>query len=197
VRASAFHRLLRSKVVVVALLVVWPRSAQGQQPSWKTYLDTLYGYAFDYPPTYQIRKEFQTLYLTDGHLRTEIHVEDWTKPVTRGENQWDLGSLAQNRALASCMADGPDCSTSCQIRRVEEIPNAHGVRMVAVIRRRFDTCEHPDTALSIDPLFVADLSGGGTYRLLILGSQLDEPGVPVETLRSIVATIRRIGNQPR
>jgi integrase-like protein len=138
-----------------------------------------------------------TLYLTDGHLRTEVYVEDWTKSVARAGNHWDLASLAENRALSSCMADGPDCSTSCKMRQVEEIPNAHGVRVVAVIRRRFDTCEHPDTARSIDPLYVADLSGGGTYRLLILGSQLDEPGVPVETVRSIVATIRRVGNQPK
>ena len=187
-RESPLRPLLLGKVVVLALLAVPPEPAEGQRPSWKTHVDTLYGYAFDYPPAYQIRQEFHTLYLTDGHLRTEVYVEDWTKSVAREGNHWDLASLAENRALSSCMADGPDCSTSCKMRQVEEIPNAHGVRVVAVIRRRFDTCEHPDTALSIDPLFVADLSGGGTYRLLILGSQLDEPGVPVETLQSPLGT---------
>jgi hypothetical protein len=62
---------------------------------------------------------------------------------------------------------------------------------------RFDTCEHQDTALTIDPLYVAHLSGGGNYYLLILGSILDQPGVPIETVRSIVATIRRVGEQRR
>ena len=185
------------RLLLVPLLAFSPEPTHGQHPAWKTHVDTLYGYAFDYPPAYQIREEFHSLYLTDGHLRTEVYVEDWTKPVTRGENRWDLASLAANRALSSCMADGPDCSTSCKIRQVEDIPNSHGVRVVAVIRKRFDTCEHPDTARSIDPLYVVDLSGGGTYRLLLFGSQFDEPGVPVETVRSIVATIRRVGDQRR
>jgi len=197
VRESPLRPLLLGKVVVLALLAVPPEPAEGQRPSWKTHVDTLYGYAFDYPPAYQIRQEFHTLYLTDGHLRTEVYVEDWTRSVTRGGNHWDLASLAANRALSNCMADGPDCSTSCKIRQVEEVPNSHGLRVVAVNRKRFDTCEHPDTARSIDPLYVADLSGGGTYHLLILGSQVDEPGLPGEMLRSIVATIRRAGDQRR
>ena len=44
----------------------WPELTHGQHPSWKTHVDTLNGYAFDYPPAYQIREEFHTLYLADG-----------------------------------------------------------------------------------------------------------------------------------
>jgi hypothetical protein len=189
--------LFRGHLIALALLGSCSKSAQGQQASWKTYVDTLHGYALDYSPAYQIREEFHTLWLTDGRLRTEVYIEDWTKPVTRGQDRWDLASLAADRAVASCMADGPDCSTSCKVRNVEDVPNSHGVRVVAVTRRRFDTCEHPDTALTIDPLYVVDLSGGGKYYLLILGSILDQPGVPIETVRSIVATIRRVGEQRR
>ena len=54
--------LFRGHLIALALLGSWSQSAQGQQASWKMYVDTLHGYALDYPPAYRIREEFHTLY---------------------------------------------------------------------------------------------------------------------------------------
>ena len=194
-RAHTQGILLRGGLVL-ALLCVCSERAHTQDPSWKTYTDTVYGYAFNYPPRYRMQEQFQSLYLTDGHIRTEVYVLDLTRSMSRAGSHWDLASLAAERAQATCMADGPDCSTSCKARGVELIPNSHDVRVVAVPRTRFDTCR-PSPARTLDPLYVADLSGGGTYYLLIFGAELDKPAVPVDTLRVIVATIRRVAKPER
>ena len=196
-RVSPLSMPLRGKLVALALLVFGPARAQTQDQSWKTHVDTLFGYAFSYPASYHIEQQSYRLYLTDGHLSTEVYVENWTKPVTRGEYRWDLASLAANRAEGSCMVGGPDCSMSCKVRNPEVIPNSQGVRVVAVSRRLFGACEERSIDIDIDPLYVADLSGGGAYYLLIFESRLNQHGVPVETVRSIVATIRRVGKQAR
>jgi len=183
--------IIRLSGLVLALLGVRLERACAQDPSWKTYTDTMHGYAFNYPARYRMQEQFHALFLTDGRVRTQVYVEDWTRAMSRGGSNWDLASLAAERAETSCLADGPDCSTSCKARSVEAIANSYGVRVVVVPRTRFDTCK-PSPARTLDPLYVADLSGGGTYYLLIFGADLDEPAVPVDTLRAIVATVRRI-----
>ncbi len=188
--------IIRLSGLVVALLGVRLERACAQDPSWKTYTDSLHGYAFKYPARYRMQEQFHTVFLTDGRVRTQVYVEDWTRAMSQGESHWDLASLAAERAETSCLADGPHCSTSCKARSVEAIPNSYGVRVVVVPRARFDTCK-PSPAPTLDPLYVADLSGGGTYYLLIFGADLDEAAVPVDTLRAIVATIRRVAKQTR
>jgi len=186
--------MLLSGLVFALLSARWERAC-AQDPSWKTYTDTVHGYAFNYPARYRMQAQFAGVDLTDGQVRTEVYVLDLTRSVSRG-GPWDLASFAAERAEASCAADGPDCSTSCKARTVEAVPNSYGVQVVVVPRTRFDTCE-PSPARTLDPLYVADLSGGGTYSLLLFGAILDHPAVPVDTLRAIVATIRRVGKQAR
>ena len=184
---------LRGAPILLAFFSLPTQRAYSQRGAWRVYTDTIYGYAFNYPAPYEMRDSFN---LTDGRVRTMVHVEDWTRPVTRGDTKWEHQSLAAERAEVSCMADGPTCSTSCKVRSLEEVPNLHGVRVVAVRQRRFDTCKSDSTG-TIDPVFIADLSGAGVYYLLIFHPMIDEPGVPVATLRSIVATIRRVKGRPR
>ena len=182
-------------ILFLALGSVGSVQAAAQDPSRRTYTDTVYGYAFDYPARYQVQQQFHSVFLTDGHVHTEVYVEDWTRAMSRAGSHWDLASLAAERAEASCMADGPDCSTSCKAHSVQEIPNSHGVRVLSIPRTRFDTCK-PSPARTLDPLYVADLSNGAAYHLLIFGARLDEPGVPSDTLRAIVATLRRVFQKP-
>src|SRR5882672_1477487 len=113
--------IIRLSGLVLALLGVRLERACAQDPSWKTYTDTMHGYAFNYPARYRMQEQFHALFLTDGRVRTQVYVEDWTRAMARGGSNWDLASLAAERAETSCLADGPDCSTSCKARSVEAI----------------------------------------------------------------------------
>jgi len=190
VHARPLGNAVLGALVLVALLSCDSEPAYSQTPLWKTYTDTVHGYEFSYPPDYQIRESPYDLYLVGGDRRTEFYVEDWTRSVTRGM-QWDLGKLAPERAVTACMADGPDCSTSCTVKSLEQVPNSHRVRILGVTRTRVNSCD-TGPPLTRVPIYVADISGGGAYWLLIIAPRHDEPGVAVGVLRSIVATIRRV-----
>ena len=186
------RRQLNLARLVGLLACSWSQTLHSQQPSSNTYVDSLYGYAFDYPSNYHVQAEGNLRFLTDGHLRTEVYVEDWTKSVLRGGGHWDFNSLVKERAATSCLADGPEGHMSCEVGEVQAVPNLHGIRFVVVTRKLFDSSADPDTGQTIDPFYAADLSGGGKYCLLVLASWPQRPGVPNDSILSVVATARRI-----
>ena len=77
------------------------------------------------------------------------------------------------------------------MQRVEEAPNTHGVRVFEVTRRGLGNCDATWNRV-LPPMYVADLSDGGTYFLLIVAPRLADPGVALDMLPSIIATIRRV-----
>ena len=159
-RSSRLKQILVCRLPWV-LLVVWiPQEALAQTKAWKTYTDT----------------------------GTALYIEDWTRSVRRGETQWDLAKVASERALTACMADGPDCSVSCKLQSSEEVPNGHGVPVLALTRNEFDTCKR-GVSRRLDPTYIVDLSRTGSYLLLIFGTLPNRRGVAPDVLRLIVATI--------
>jgi hypothetical protein len=186
--ASRVTMVPRAALALLGLLGIRSESAHSQ--SWKTYTDTVHRYAFSYPPGYQIRESRGSLVLDDRKGRTEFYVENWTRSVTQGREKWDMAKLAPERAVTACMADGPGCSINCTVKNLEDVQNSHGVHVVRVTRNRVDTCARTP-ARALVPVYVADLSGNGTYFLLVVAPE-EEPGVAPDVLRSIVATIRRV-----
>ena len=187
-RSSRLKQILLCRLPWV-LLVVWiPPEAHAQTKGWKTYTDTVHGYAFNYPPGYEIDSSAVGLSLKHGDTSTWFYIEDWTRSVRRGETQWDLPKVASERALTACMADGPHCSVSCKLQSSEEVPNGHGVPVLALTRNEFDTCKR-GASRRLDPTYIVDLSRTGSYLLLIFGTLPNRRGVAPDVLRLIVATI--------
>src|SRR2546430_1232879 len=80
-RSSRLKRILLCRLPWV-LLVVWiPQEALAQTKAWKTYTDTVHGYAFNYPPGYEIdssavdcvRVGLPSFGLRKGFLRNPDH----------------------------------------------------------------------------------------------------------------------------
>ena len=174
------------------LVVGMPREAASQTTSWKTYTDTLHGYQFSYPLDYEIQgsgTDF-SLQQRDARTESEFYIEDWTRPVRRGET-WEFAKLATERALAACLADSPDCSISCTVRGSEEVPNEHHMRILAITRNEVDTCKRGVTR-TLAPIYIIDLTRDRSYLLLIIDTWPNRRGVAPDVLRSIVATVRRV-----
>jgi len=150
------------------LVVGMQREAHSQTPSWKTYTDTLHGYQFNYPTDYEIQGSGWNFSLQqrDAGTESEFYIEDWTRPVRRGET-WEFVKLATERALTACLADGPHCSISCTVRGSEEVPNEHHVRILAITRNKVDTCKRGVTP-TLAPIYIIDLSRDGSYLLLVI-----------------------------
>lgn len=182
---------MRSRTAVsICLLCALPTLARAQAREWITHTDSAHGYAFDHPAAYRVEGSAASVFLVDGPRRTEFYVENWTKPVVQGRTTWDLSALAGERALSACAADGPDCSRHCALERSEDVANPNGIHVVAVVRKRFDTCDKRPPAV-LNPIYVADLSTSGSYVLLIVAPR-DGPELAPDVVRSIVATIRRV-----
>jgi len=189
--ASSLERSLLWPTPFVFLMVCAPQEVESQTKAWKTYTGTAHGYEFNYPPDYEIDSSAVGLSLKHGDTSTEFYIEDWTRPVGRGETEWDLPKLASERALTACMADGPDCSISCKLQSSEELPNSHGLRVLALTRNEFDTCR-PGVSRRRDPTYIVDLSRTGSYLLLIFDTLPNRRGIAPPVLRLIVATIRLV-----
>ncbi len=190
-RASHLRRSLLCRLSWALLVVCIPQETRAQTKAWKTYTDIAHGYAFNYPPGYEIDSSAVGLSLKHGDTSTAFYIEDWTRSVGRGETQWDLPKVASERALTACMADGPDCSISCKVHSSEEVPNSHGVPVLALTRNEFDTCKR-GVSRRLDPTYIVDLSSTGSYLLLIVGTLPNRRGIAPNVLRLIVATIRRV-----
>src|SRR2546430_9226796 len=69
-RSSRLKRILLCRLPWV-LLVVWiPQEALAQTKAWKTYTDTVHGYAFNYPPGYEIDSSAVGLSLKHGDRKS-------------------------------------------------------------------------------------------------------------------------------
>ncbi len=189
--AGPLKQSLLWPIAFMFLMVCSPPDVQSQTKAWKTYTDTAHGYEFNYPPDYQIDSSAGGLSLKHGDTSTEFYIEDWTRPVRRGETQWDLPKVASERALTACMADGPDCSVSCKLQGSEQVPTSHGLLVLALTRNEFDTCK-PGVSRRLDPTYIVDLSRTGSYLLLIFDTLPNRRGVALDILRLVVATIRRV-----
>ncbi len=175
------------------LVLGMQREAHSQTPSWKTYTDTLHGYQFNYPADYEIQGSGSNFSLQqrDAGTESEFYIEDWTRPVRRGETPWEFVQLGTERALTACLADSPDCSISCSVRGSEEVPNEHHMRILAITRNELDTCKRGVTR-TLAPIYIVDLSRDSSYLLLVVDTWPNRRGVAPHVLRSIVATIRRV-----
>jgi hypothetical protein len=180
---------LPAGLVLFLLVSGTPGAGRAQDPSWKTYTDTVHRYEFRYPPDCVIRGAPGGFYLTRGDRRTEFYIEDWTRPVSRG-TPWDFPNLAGERIVGACSADGPDCSINCTLKSAQEVPNPYGLRVVGVTRNLINTCRHGPPRI-LAPAFAVDLSTNDAHYLLIIAPRLGDQGVAPEVLQAIVATIRR------
>ncbi len=183
-------RMTRYGAAAAALLVLHlrPSPAVAQDATWKTYSDTAHGFQLSYPPDYHV-EHAGSYYLVKGNVRVEVYVENWTRPISRGQFRWNVDSLAASRAAGACMSDSGECSVSCKITSVDSVPNANGVRVVAVNRQVQSTCARgPHGPLAT--MYVADLASGGFYYLLIIGPR-GGPGFPPDIGREVAASVRR------
>ncbi len=186
-------RMTRYGVAAAALLALHLRAspAVAQDPTWKTYSDTAHGFELSYPPDYHL-EHAGSYYLVKGSVRVEVYVENWTRPISRGSFRWNVDSLAANRAAGACMSDGGRCSVSCKITGVDSVPNAKGVRVVAVSRQVQSTCAR-GTRGPLATMYVADLASRGFYYLLIIAPR-SGPGFPPDIGREVAASVRRSGS---
>jgi hypothetical protein len=182
-------RTVAVRLLVTLPLLGAPATAAAQHQGWRTYTDTLRGYAFSFPPDYRLRSSRASVFLEHGDSSTEFYVEDFTRAVGRGM-LWDLARLAPERAISACDADGPDGSTSCTVRTTESVANIHDLRILAVTRDEFNSAK-PGVSRPLDPSYVVDLAGQGRFALLIIAPRLDQTGLSLHVIRAIVETIRR------
>ncbi len=181
-------RITRCGAAAGALLALLlrPSPAVAQTPLWKTYSDSAHGFQLRYPPDYHVEHAGSD-YLVKGNVRIEVYVENWTRPISRGAFRWNVDSLAANRAAGACMSDGGECSVSCKVTGVDTVPNAHGVRVVAVSRQYQSSCARgPHGPLAT--MYVADLASGGLYYLLIIAPR-GGPGFPPDIGREVAASV--------
>jgi hypothetical protein len=157
--------------------------AAGEQ----THADRRSGYALRYPAGYVLEAPGTGTYITirkDGRRVISAVVESphESRKEKRQQSPDGWKDFILERAMVSCMADGPDGSVYCdRIARQRSWQNSSGLRVIEFYLRQVDERFGPPRTRSmstVGPVYGVDISRPGYVLGLLVGSGHEFPVTP-------------------